>query len=76
MRAWLTWRTVAAAGVRDDGYPEGMSDEEFRESLKTLRSMAQGVSASIKSVKVTRGVSGKLAEVVLRRDESRWVATR
>ena len=67
-------------GVRDDGFPEGISEEDFRESLQTLRRMAKGINACIVEVKLSRGAGGggsegglagagvkKVAEVRLKR---------
>lgn len=61
------------AGVQDDGKPVGISDNELKESLRTLRVMAAGVAAEIKGVRVQKGEKGKLAKVIIRRRESRSV---
>lgn len=60
------------AGVKDDGYPEGISEPELRESLGVLRAMAKGVSAAVKGVKTQKGVAGRLAQVVIRREKYRY----
>lgn len=78
----LNWRlnesgrgeAVYLLGVRDDGYPIGLSDFDFAESIQTLRAMAKGVKASVVRCKVTKGREGKIAEVLLRREESRYVS--
>lgn len=64
---------VYLLGVRDDGHPEGLAEGELRESLATLRRMARGVKARVLRVRVGAGVTGRVAEVLLRREESRWV---
>lgn len=64
---------VYLLGVRDDGHPEGLAEGELRESLATLRRMARGVKARVLRVRVGPGVTGRVAEVLLRREESRWV---
>lgn len=60
-------------GVRDDGHPEGLPDAELRGSVATLRRMARGVKARVLRVRVAPGVNGRVAEVLLRREESRCV---
>lgn len=62
---------VYMLGVRDDGFCEGISDTDMRESLKTLKALAKGNNAAVKDLKVQRGVSGKVAEVLIRREECR-----
>ena len=62
---------MLAAGVHDDGNPEGISEADFKESLKTLKAMSRGVNAALKGIKVHKGKKGKVAEVLIRREESR-----
>ena len=77
----LHWRLNESArgeavyllGVRDDGHPEGLAEPELRESIATLRRMARGVRARVLRVRVAPGVNGCVAEVLLRREESRCV---
>lgn len=77
----LHWRLNESArgeavyllGVRDDGHPEGLGEAELRESVATLRRMARGVRARVLRVRVAPGVKGRVAEVLLRREESRCV---
>ncbi len=78
----LNWRlnestqgeAVYLLGVRDDGFPEGISDVDFRESLRTLRAMAKGVHACVSDIQVSRGVRGKVAKILLKREEVKGVA--
>lgn len=77
----LHWRLNESAreeavyllGVRDDGHPEGLAEAELQESVATLRRMARGVRARVLRVRVAPGVNGRVAEVLLRREESRCV---
>ncbi len=53
-------------GVRDDGYPVGLSEEEARESLEVLRRVAERLGARIQLVREGEGRRGKVLEVLVR----------
>lgn len=57
---------VYLIGVSNDGRPLGLSDEELVRALGTLREMARRVGASLYILRVSEGIRGKVAEVLLR----------
>ena len=72
----LNWRlnestqgeAIYLLGVRDDGYPYGISEDDFRASIHTLTHMAKNIHAKIHTVKTLKGVHGKIAQVFLKRE--------
>lgn len=61
-------------GVRDDGYPVGLSEEELEESLSTLQRMAAALNCTAVVRRLLRGTLGTVAEVHFQRRESSVVA--
>ena len=61
-------------GVRDDGYPVGLSEEDLQESLSTLRRMAAALDCTAAVRRLLRGSLGTVAEVHFQRRESSIVA--
>lgn len=57
---------VYLIGVSDDGRPEGLSDEELIKALDILREVAKRASASVYILRISEGIKGKVAEVLLR----------
>ena len=57
---------VYLIGVSNDGRPLGLPDEELVKALETLREMARRVGASLYILRVSEGIRGKVAEVLLR----------
>lgn len=53
-------------GVSDDGTPTGISPEEMEASLETLQRMAGELSADITVIRRVKGISGEVAEVLVR----------
>ena len=56
-------RCLYEVGVLDNGFPEGVSDLEMRETLDTLRRMARALGAEVRVLKTARGARGAVAEV-------------
>lgn len=54
-------------GFEDNGHPLGLSDQDLRFSIQTLRDMAEFVNAYFTVTSVQRGERGKVATVVVRR---------
>lgn len=61
-------------GVRDDGYPVGLSDEDLSKSLASLTYMASSLHCTMAVMSVMQGSVGKVAEVLFRRLESDVIA--
>ncbi len=61
-------------GVRDDGYPLGLSDEDLMESLVNIKRMAAALDCAVAVRKLLLGEAGTIADVVFRRKESNLVA--
>ncbi|MGB9704746.1 MAG: GTP-binding protein, partial [Pyrobaculum sp.] len=57
---------VYLIGVSNDGRPLGLPDEELLRALGVLREMARRVGASFYILRVSDGIRGKVAEVLLR----------
>jgi len=57
-------------GVDDSGVPTGMSKEELAETLHTLKTMAAKLGASVTMLRQRVGISGTVAEVLVRARES------
>jgi len=57
-------------GVEDSGVPSGMSKEELNETLHSLKIMAGKLGASITLLRQRSGISGTVAEVLVRARES------
>lgn len=53
-------------GLRDDGYPRGVSEKELKASLKTLKRMAAELNADVTVIREEEGDKGKLVEVLVR----------
>jgi GTPase len=54
-------------GVEDDGNPLGLSEEDMRESLKTLQYMAEKADCDMVVSQLFAGEQGFTAEVIMRR---------
>ncbi len=54
-------------GIEDNGYPKGISEEELKNSIKTLEKMAEQLQADITILREREGESGKVAEVLVRK---------
>lgn len=61
-------------GVRDDGYPVGLSQEDLEESLATLRAMSATLDCVMTVTRLLRGSIGTVAEVHFHRRESSVLA--
>ncbi|AFA39614.1 GTPase [Pyrobaculum oguniense TE7] len=57
---------VYLIGVSDDGRPVGLPDDELVRALGVLREAARRVGASLYVLRVSEGVRGKVAEVLVR----------
>jgi elongation factor 1-alpha len=57
---------VYLIGVADDGRPLGLPDDELLKALGTLREVAKRAGASVYILRVSEGVRGKVAEVLVR----------
>ncbi|MEM1572442.1 MAG: GTP-binding protein, partial [Pyrobaculum sp.] len=57
---------VYLIGVSDDGRPVGLPDDELVRALGVLREAAKRVGASLYVLRVSEGVRGKVAEVLVR----------
>jgi len=53
-------------GVEDDGNPQGLSDDDMKGSLDTLQKIAGKVGASVNVLRITDGIKGKVADVMVR----------
>ena len=53
-------------GVSNDGRPVGLPDDELVKALGVLREVAKRVGASVYILRVSEGIRGKVAEVLLR----------
>jgi len=56
-------------GVDDSGVPTGLSKEDLRETLHTLRTMASKLGASVTVLRQRVGISGTVAEILVRARE-------
>ena len=65
-------------GVLDNGQPEGLSEEEMRETLQTIARMARELGGELRLLKVARGRRGDVAEVEVTEGGGRsgWVDVR
>lgn len=63
---------IYVLGVSDDGEPLGLRDEEYEETLRTLKRVAGILGARVKVLRVRKGRRGRIAEVLVRlsREES------
>mmetsp|Transcript_22549 Transcript_22549/g.58345 ORF Transcript_22549/g.58345 Transcript_22549/m.58345 type:complete len:929 (+) Transcript_22549:384-3170(+) len=55
-------------GFQDNGFPQGLSDKDLDQSLRTLQVMASGVGAHVIDVELMLGHEGRVATVRVRRD--------
>jgi GTPase len=69
----MKWRLTEGSGeaiyeigVEDGGVPAGLSDAELAKSLATLRRMAEELHADVSVLRERQGISGKVAEVLVR----------
>jgi len=69
----LKWRlgegmgeAIYEVGVEDSGVPAGVSEEEMTKSLETLEKMGKELNADISVIRKRKGVSGFVAEVLVR----------
>jgi len=53
-------------GISDDGSPTGITDDEMELSLDTLRRMAGELGADMSIIRKVKGISGNVAEVLVR----------
>lgn len=65
---------VYKIGVRDDGYPVGLSDEDLEESLSHLHHMSTTLRCRMRVSELLRGSIGKVAIVHFQRLDSSVVA--
>eukprot|EP01118_Nematostelium_gracile_P012088 TRINITY_DN4368_c0_g1_i1.p1 TRINITY_DN4368_c0_g1~~TRINITY_DN4368_c0_g1_i1.p1 ORF type:complete len:657 (-),score=198.58 TRINITY_DN4368_c0_g1_i1:35-2005(-) len=70
----LKWRltegmgeAIYEIGVEDNGVPTGLSEEDLDASIANLKKMAKELSADISVVRKRDGVTGRVAEVLVRR---------
>ena len=54
-------------GVEDDGTPSGLNSEELDASISTLEKIGKELSSDITVLRKRDGISGKVAEVLIRR---------
>jgi len=57
---------IYVIGVSNDGRPLGLPDDELFKSLEVLREVAKRVGASLHLLRISEGVRGKVAEVLIR----------
>ncbi|HUU77166.1 MAG TPA: GTP-binding protein [candidate division Zixibacteria bacterium] len=53
-------------GVEDNGFPKGISEIELKNSIETIKQMAEKLKADITILRERDGDSGKVAEVLVR----------
>ena len=58
-------RAIYRVGVRDDGYAEGLEEQDLDASLGTLRMMATQLGATMKKCELRPGFHGHVAEVII-----------
>jgi GTP-binding protein 1 len=54
-------------GVQDDGTATGLSEDEFRATLRTIARVAEALSCNASIYRIARGSCGLLAELVVRK---------
>lgn len=58
---------VYRLGVLDNGHPKGLADAELAESIMTIKRMGEELKCDVVVLRVAKGRSGKIAEVLVRR---------